>query len=172
MTQPDHVPVVPADRVRPAERLSVPGCWRPDRPGDLTYLVAPRGPRLGSAGPDLGYGLKLARRLEGRLQVEAGEAVDDAVAGCFACGARRAAALGRAPVIHDMEWAYTLWGYLGSAPADLVAARVLLLRGASHDYWHQRAVVDAVREETLRLTPAEVAARLGSWRELVDLPAH
>jgi hypothetical protein len=169
VTQPDYVPAAVSDRVRPSDRLSTPGAWHQDRPAELTDLVAPTGARFGRTGPDLGYGLKLARRFEHRLDLSPGESVDDAVAGCFACGSRRAAAFGRAPVIYDMQWAYTLWGYLGSAPADLIAARVPLFRGASHHYWDQREIVDSVVDATLRLTPAQVFDLLGSWRSLLDL---
>jgi hypothetical protein len=169
VTQPDYVPAAVSDRVRPSDRLSLQGTWRHDRPGELTELEAPTGARFGRTGPDLGYGLKLAHRFEARLQLAAGESAHDAIAGGFACGSRRAAAFGRAPVIYDMEWAYTLWGYLGDPPAELVAARVPLFRGASHAYWDQRKIVDAVAEATLRLTPAQVREQLGSWRELLTL---
>jgi len=169
VTQPDFVPAEPTDRVRPSERLHIPLSWRQDRPGELLELRAPTGPRTGRTGPDLGYGLKLARRLQPRLVLAEGEHSEDAIAGCFACGCRRAATFGRAPVIHDMEWAYTLWGYLGDAPTDLVAARVPLFRGASHHYWDQRQIVDAVSDAALRLTPAQVRGQLGSWRQLVSL---
>jgi len=170
VTQPAHVPVIDSDRVRPAERLVVPGPWSQDRPAEQSDLTPPSGPRFGTAGPDLGYGLKLAKRFEERLVLAEGESAHDALAGAFACGARRAATFGRAPVIYDMEWAYTLWGCLGGAPEDLVAARSKAFRGVSHDYWRQRQVADAVRADTLRLTAAQVAERLGSWRSLLELP--
>ncbi len=168
MTQPVFVPIQATDRVRPSERLEVPTAWWQDRPADLVELTAPTGPRFGVTGPDSGYGLKLAKRFVDRLQLAAGESSHDAVSGCFACGSRRAATFGRAPVSTDMEWAYALWGYLGGAPDDLVQHRVALFRGASHDTWHQRQIVDAVREPALRLTPAHVRERLKQWRELID----
>jgi hypothetical protein len=115
----------------------------------------------------LGYGLKLAHGFTDRLQLESGESGKDALQGGFACGSRRAAHFGRAPVIHDMEWAYTLWGYLGAGPEDLVAWRVPLFRGAADDYWVQRRIVDAVRPEALRLTPAQVCNQLASWKEML-----
>jgi len=147
----------------------MPGAWRQDRPGEVIDLEVPTGARFGRTGPDLGYGLKLAHRFEDQLQLAAGESAHDAIAGGFACGARRSAAFGRAPVIHDMEWAYTLWGYLGDPPAELVTARVERFRGASHDYWIQRGIVDAVAEPTLRLTPAQVRDQLTSWRALLTI---
>jgi hypothetical protein len=165
VTQPDYVPLVAPDRVRPSERLSLPGSWTQDRPAELGDLTPPRGAQFGVAGPDLGYGLKLAKRFEDRLVLTEGEDGHDVVAGCFACGTRRAAVFGRAPVIFDMEWAYTLWGFLAPAPPELVMLRVPLFRGAGHDYSQQRRVADRVSEPVLRLTPAQVRERVGSnWR--------
>jgi alkanesulfonate monooxygenase SsuD/methylene tetrahydromethanopterin reductase-like flavin-dependent oxidoreductase (luciferase family) len=169
MSQPDAVPLQATDRVRPSDRLQVPQRWYQDRPADLVELVAPTGRRFGAAGPDAGYGLKLAKRFVDRLVLAPGESAHDAVAGCFACGARRAARFGRAPVSVDMEWAYTLWGYLGDGPQDLVEHRAVLFRGASHDSWDQRKIVDAVRPAALSLTPAQVREQLPRWRDLVDV---
>lgn len=167
MTQPDHVPVQASDRVRPSALLPPPAAWYQERPAEQFELAQPRGPRLGATGPDLGYGLKLARRLEHKLHLGEGESPEDAVAGCFACGTRRSSHFGRAPVIYDMEWAYTLWGFLGGAPDELTAFRKKMFRGAAEHYWDQRQIVDAVRLETLALTPAQVRERLGSWKELL-----
>jgi hypothetical protein len=169
MTQPDYVPVSAADRVRPVERLPVARAWKADRPSDEANARVPTGPRFGRTGPDLGYGLKLARRFDDRLELAEGESAHDAVAGCFAVGSRRAALFGRAPVIYDLEFAFTLWGCLGGAPAELVAYRVPLFRGAGHDYWIQRDIADRTRDETLRLTPALVRARLTDWRSLMNV---
>ncbi|MDA8063389.1 MAG: hypothetical protein M0T80_13355 [Actinomycetota bacterium] len=167
MTQPDYVPVLASDRVRPAERLEVPGPWHQARPAEQTSLTPPSGDGFGVAGPDAGYGLKLAKRFEDRLALVRGEEADDAVAGCFACGARRAASIGRAPVLRDFEWAYTLWGYLGTPPSELVIAREPVMRGAAHDYHRQRRVADAVTPKALKLSPAEVAASIADWRSLL-----
>jgi hypothetical protein len=167
VTQPDHVPLQETDRVRPSYLLPPPQSWYLDRPADDTRLEPPAGPRFGVTGPDLGFGLKLARRLEDRVILTEGERSEDAVAGCFACGARRSATFHRAPVIYDMEWAYYLWGYFGGAPEDMVAWRQPMFRGAGDDYWLQRRIVDAVRPETLRLPPDQVSQRLPKWRELL-----
>lgn len=165
MTQPDYVPLVGPDRIRPSERLTLPGPWTQDRPAELVDLRQPKGPQYGASGPDLGYGLKLAKRFLDRLVLREGEDRHDVLAGCFACGIRRASLFGRAPVIHDMEWAYGLWGFLAPAADGLVELRMPLFRGAGHDYAHQRRVVDAVAEPTLRLTPAQVKERVGAnWR--------
>jgi hypothetical protein len=160
VTQPDYVPLQAPDRVRPSDRLSTPDAWVADRPADLVDMRLPEGHKFGSSGPDQGYGLKLAKRFEERIVVVEGEERHDAVAGCFACGTRRSAQFGRAPVIYDMEWAYTLWGYLGAAAAELVAWRAGLFRGASHHYWDQRTIVDTVADATFALSPAQVAEKV------------
>jgi hypothetical protein len=167
MTQPHHVPMQASDRVRPATLLPVPRRWELTRPAEQTTLEPPVGPRFGSTGPDLGYGLKLARRLESKLVLGDGDHSEDVVVGGFACGCRRAASFGRAPVIHDMEWAFGLWGYLDEAPKELAEWRTPLFRGAAEHYWDQREIVDAVRVETLRRSPAEVRAALSDWRSLL-----
>ena len=148
----------------------MPQVWTQSRPSELRGTGQPSGARLGSPGPDQGYALKLARGFIDRLELAAGESPDDAVAGCTAVATRRAAGFGRAPVVHDLTLAFTLWGFLGGAPHDLVAARGPLFRSAAHHYEAQRAIADCVRPDTLRLTPDAVAARLGEWRELIELP--
>jgi hypothetical protein len=168
MPQPDYVPLSRVDEVRPAERMPPAERWVADRPAEVWTKGAPQGRRLGAPGPDQGFGLKLARRLVDRLQLAEGEHAEDAVAGCLTVGLKRAARFGRAPVIHDMELAYTLWGFLGSAPADLVEHRKPLFQACAHDYFQQRDIADAVPDTTLALTPAQVRDRLADWRGLIS----
>lgn len=166
MTAPDYVPLAETDRIRPSDRLSMPRPWELGRPGELGKLQVPQGPLFGSTGPDLGYGMKLANRLADQLTVPAGESRHDAIAVGFAAGARRASIFGRAPVIHDMRWAYTIWGFLGSAPKELVSWRAPIVRGADHDYETLRSAVDRIAPHAFRLTPDQVTSRLESWKEL------
>ena len=168
MTAPDYVPLAGPDRIRPVVRLPVPRSWEATRPGEKPDPEPPTGPKFGSTGPDLGYGMKLAQRFKTKLELTDGEHSEDALAGCFAVGAKRAALFGRAPVIYDMELAFTLWGFLGEPPEDLVSFRKALFMGASHDYWEQRQIVDRVHDATLRMTPAQVKAKLADWQSLVD----
>ncbi len=172
MTQPSFVPVVEADQVRRAYQLHVPSIWTTSRPSELRGTRAPSGAFLGTPGPDQGFALKLARRFEDRLVLGPGEHAEDAISGCTAVAMRRSASYGRAPVIHDLTLAFTLWGFLPGAPADLVEAREPLFRSASHHYQVQRAIADCVPESTLRLRPEQVALRLDEWRMLVAIPAH
>ncbi|MGH9107113.1 MAG: hypothetical protein ACRDZX_15035 [Acidimicrobiales bacterium] len=165
MAQPDYVPLVASDRVRPSSRLSTPGRWAQDRPAELASLRPPEGARFGATGPDLGFGLKLAKRVAERAVLAEGERVGDVVAGCFAAGARRASLFHRAPVVHDMDWAFALWGFFSGAPAELVGLRKVLFAGAAHDYVRQRTVADLVPEGVMRLAPEEVSAGLeDNWR--------
>ncbi|MDP9071285.1 MAG: hypothetical protein M3N68_08370 [Actinomycetota bacterium] len=168
MAQPEYVPLSPADRVRPAERLPVPDQWLQDRPAELRDPGAPTGRRFGTPGPDQGYALTLAHRFEDRLELGEGEHGEDAIAGCVGVALRRAALFGRAPVIHDLELAFTLWGFLGGAPADLVEYRMPLFQGVAHDYDRQREIAERVAESTLRLTPAGVREHLSEWRSLLS----
>ena len=168
MTQPSYVPIATADKVRTSERMPVPGAWRQDRPGEITG-GQPAGAGMGKPGPDQGYGLKVARLLAPRLRLQPGERAEDAVAGCLGVGLARAALYGRAPVVYDMELAYTLWGFMLGAPPDLVEYRLPLFRAVAHDYTRQREIADRVPEETLRLTSDSVAGHLSDWRTLIRL---
>ncbi len=165
MAAPDYVPPTQADA--PRQPLSIPPGrrWTATRPADLQH-GQPIGPRLGRPGPDQGYAFKLAERFHGRLRLAEGEHEEDVVAGTVAVALRRASMFGRAPVIHDLELAFGLFGYLDDAPHDLVTWRRALLAGAAHQYWEQREVVDTVPSETLRLTPAQVRSRLHEWKTL------
>jgi hypothetical protein len=171
VAQPEYVLPVPHDRVRITERLPLAQRWTPDRPGDTArQSVQPTGPQLGVAGPDQGYVLTLANRFTDRLVLGAGEKAEDAIAGCSGVALRRAALFGRAPIIYDLELAFTVWGFLAGAPQDLVDYRRPLFAEISHHYSDRRAVTDAVGESTLRMTPADVAGRLanGGWRSLLQ----
>ena len=169
MPQPDYVPMTRADEVREAERMPSPDPWLADRPAEVVVgAVPPRGERFGSPGPDQGFGLKLARLVAPRLKLAQHEHLDDAVAGCTAVGLKRASRFGRAPVIFDMELAFTVWGFLGAAPDDLVAYRRTLFLGCHHDYSKRRIIADRVKDTTLPLGAADAASRLTDWKSLLD----
>ncbi len=150
----------------------VPGTWMPDRKADLVGFQ-PVGDQLGYQGPDQGYALKLAAGFVNRLALRPGEHATDAVAGCLGIALRRASTFSRAPVVHDLTIAFTIWGFLDpEAPTDLVAARQARFAGLGHGshYTAIRTVTDEVPEATLRMTPAQVqAAYATDWRSLVGL---
>ena len=145
--------------------------WLADRPADLA-VGQPRAAGYGNQGPDQGYVLKLCRQFEGTLVLAEREHEVDALAGCRNVALKRASIFGRAPVIHDVRLALTVWGYLAEAPDDLVQIRRPLFEEISnpHHYREQRRVVDVVPESTLRLTPDQAAAaHAEDWASLLDL---
>ena len=178
MAAPEFVPLKPNDRVR--NYSSPPGrddAWHPGRPAELVnnggQPDADAG-RMGAPGPDQGYLLSLVPLLRPELRLTAGELVSDAEAGGVAVALKRASLFGRAPVVHDLRVAYTVWGYLdGGAPTELVAERTKRFEGVhltAHHYPELRAVADAVPESTLRLSPADAAREHASdWRSLLSL---
>jgi len=112
--------------------------------------------------------LKLARQVAGQATLEPNESVEDVIAGCATIAMRRASLFGRAPVVFDLQLAFTLWGCMGGAPPALVAERVARFRSVSHHYAERLALADLVPESTLRLSPAQVNEQLGSWQTLID----
>jgi len=148
----------------------VPESWRPDRPG-LVEGLQPRGDRLGAQGPDQGFALTIASKLAPNVKLTDGERLDDAIRGCVGIALRRASLFSRAPVVHDLNIAFTIWGFFDpSPPADLLARRTQLFEGVgnvNHHYAEGRKIADLVPEATLRQKPADVtAAYPARWREL------
>jgi hypothetical protein len=114
--------------------------------------------------------LSLARRFQGQLTLTPGEHEKDALAGAVGVALKRASMYGRAPVVHDLTIALTIWGFLDKAPDDLVALRRPLFEEVwhPHHYAELRQLVDLVPEDTLRLTPARVTeAHRADWRTLL-----
>jgi hypothetical protein len=168
VAQPTFVPITEADQVRTARRLSVPGHWSADRPADLAGPLRPTGVRHGTPGPDQGFAMRLARRFEGRLHLVHGEDIEDVLLGAAMLASKRAGLLGRAPCVYDLEAVFSLFGFLGPSPLpELIDERRRLFASASREYVAQRALVDAVPDETLLLSAHELSARRGEWRTLL-----
>lgn len=175
MAAPEYVPV---DETRPLRAYVSPprrpDPWRADRPGDLIG-GQPRGDRLGNQGPDQGYVLRLVREFAGKLTLTAGEHERDALAGASAVALKRSSLFGRAPIVHDLTVALTIWGFLADAPAELVELRKPLFEEVwhPHHYAEQRRLADLVPDDVLRMTPMRVAeAHQRDWRSLLgELPA-
>ena len=76
------------------------------------------------------FALRIAAMLRPKLQLQAGEHIDDAIRGCLGVALRRASMFSRAPVVHDFTIAFTIWGFLDpAAPADLLTVRQPLFAG-------------------------------------------
>jgi hypothetical protein len=176
MSAPEFVPTAPAQKVRSYD--SPPrrgGSWRAERPGDLGGEGQPAGERLGSPGPDQGYAYKLLPLFADRLRLRDGEDRHDVEAGCLAVALKRASLFSRAPVVHDLTVAFTVWGLLDEDPSPgLVERRRHAFDGVAHPHHYValRAVADAVPAETLAMTPAAVTDRYQrDWQSLLT-PAH
>ena len=158
MAAPEFVPHPATDR--PRVYASPPWSgepWRADRPGELVGRQ-PLGPRLGYPGPDQGFALKLAASFADRLVLTSGEHADDVIAGCTTVALKRASLFGRAPVVHDLTSAFTIWGYLTPADPELVRLRKPLFEEVAntHHYMERRKIADLVPQAVLRLTHGEV----------------
>ncbi|MGY6499319.1 MAG: hypothetical protein ACXIVQ_00270 [Acidimicrobiales bacterium] len=173
MAAPEYVPVLPSTDPRtygsPPRR---PASWTADRPGDISGVGQPDGQMLGNQGPDLGFALKIARQMSDRLVLTDGEHLDDVIAGCTAVAMKRSSLFGRAPVVHDLTVAFTVWGFLDEAPAELVELRRGLFAEAStHHHWTaRRRIADMVPDEVLQRPVSRVTTGSGEWRRLLDLP--
>ncbi len=173
MAAPEFVPISPDQLVRsyssPPHRA---GSWMADRPGELSGRQ-PVGEQLGTPGPDQGYALTLAARFSGRLALARGEHEADALAGAGAVAMKRSAVFGRAPVIHDMTVALTIWGFLDpTAAPELVQVRAEWFEEvhlAMH-YTARQRIADAAPEQVLRLSHRAIAERYrADWRACLDL---
>jgi hypothetical protein len=166
-------PFVPPDRAdRPRQQQNLPPglgypparSWRANRPGDLG-AEPPNGTLRGRPGPNVGYGYTLAERAREQFRLVPHEDIHDALSVVAEIAMKRAALLGRAPVMADVELAMALLGYDGSADARFAAARAHAVRGAAHDYPLRRALVDSVPDSLLDQGPAELGGDIARWRE-------
>jgi hypothetical protein len=155
MTQPTFVPIAEADQVRPARHLHVPGAWTTSRPAELVVPSVARGRSVGTPGPDSGFALRLAHRFEHDLLLGEGENPHDVLLGVALIASKRAALFGRAPSVYDVQFALNLWGFREDVSPDVQAQRRQAFSSIAHDYVAQRALVDAIAEDTLRLKPDE-----------------
>jgi hypothetical protein len=176
MAAPEYVPLKPTDRPRAYESPDhVPGPWLAVRPGDLDALQQPEGRFHGDPGPDQGFALLLAKRFHDRLHLVAHEHAEDAIAGCVGVAMRRASIFRRAPVIHDLDIAFTVWGFLdASPPSELLELRRPLFQSVALPihYLEQRAIAAQVPESTLRMRHEDVrAAYPERWSVLIGLVA-
>ena len=173
MAAPQFSPTPVVDTARfYASPAVVPAAWMPNRPGEVVGFQ-PSGAQLGNQGPDQGFAIKIANGFKDRLQLQTGEHTADVISGCLGVGLRRASLFSRAPVVHDLTVAFTIWGFLdASPPAELVAARGALFAGVGHGhhYAEARTIADMVPESTLKMTPQQVASQYpAQWKSLVGL---
>jgi hypothetical protein len=161
MAAPEYVPKPKDESARTYESpQGAPEAWLADRPAELDG-PQPHGPRMGYPGPDQGYTLKLVNLFHDKLVLTPGEDAADVIAGCVAVANKRASLAGRAPVVHDLTVAFTIWGYLAEADAELVRLRSKYFRAVSnsHHYSERRRIADVVPAAALQM-PVDALMRL------------
>jgi hypothetical protein len=164
-----YVPTLPEDAPRRSVAIPPAVGWRAVRPGDIDPAVGPgcKGVLFGTPGPDSGYALTLAERFHDQITVVRPETVHDAEAIAAQVAMRRGPLFGRAPVRADVEVGFTLFGWLGDPPADLVEWRRLAVAGVAHDYPRRVGLVEAIPEWVVRQQPDQIRARMSDWRHLL-----
>lgn len=174
MSQPQNVPTSPVSSQHYASPPRRDRVWNADRPGDVFADGQPEGSLLGSQGPDQGFALKLARHFDDQLVLTEGEHRDDVVAGCVAVALKRASAFGRAPTVHDLRCAFSVFGFLSQADPELVAVRVKLFEEVAHPhhYAERRAIVDSVPTDFLHRPHSQILEETADWRSVLQLSAH
>jgi hypothetical protein len=173
MGAPEYVPVRPTETVRvyssPPRR---PGSWVADRPGDLVGRQ-PIGDQLGSQGPDQGYMLTLAESARGSLRLGPNESEADVIVGASAIGTKRASLFGRAPVMHDLTVAFTIFGFLDDGtPDELVEVRRRAFEEvhSPHHYRKLRELADMVPAEVLHQPHDAIIEQAKSdWKSVLTL---
>ena len=98
----------------------------------------------------------------------AGEHAADAMAGCTAVALKRASLFGRAPVVHDLTAAFTIWGFLGRGRTPSwcgCASRCSRRSSSVHHYMERRKIADLVPQAVLKLSHQEIAkVAAQDWR--------
>ena len=131
---PSHRSTIRGSYASPDVVPAVVEAGPPGRPGRASSRKVAR---LGFQGPDQGFALKIASGFRDRLQLRPGEHVADAIQGCLGIALRRASIFSRAPVVHDLTIAFTIWGFLdGNPPAELLALRLRLFEGVGNTVHH------------------------------------
>jgi hypothetical protein len=143
--------------------------WRPTRPGDQTAMAigtaTPEGALRGRPGPNVGYAYTLAGRIRGRFKLGPHEHSEDAVSVVAEVAMKRAAALGRAPVMPDIELAVEILGYDGNVDDDFASWRARAVHDAAHHYPVRRAIVDSVPDMLLGTGPVgDRPTAIAAWR--------
>ena len=166
-----YVPTRPEDAPRRSVAIPPAAGWLSARPGDIDPAAGPgrKGVLFGTPGPDSGYALTLVERFHDQVTAVFPETVHDAESLAAGVAMRRGGVFGRAPVRADVELGFTLFGWLGDAPADLVEWRRKAAAGVAHDYPRRVSLIEAIPEMVLRQTPDKVRAQLPEWRHLLGL---
>jgi hypothetical protein len=169
-----YVPTREEDAPRRSVAIPPASGWRAVRPGDIDPAAGSgrNGLLFGTPGPDSGYALTLAEHFADQITVVRPETVHDAEALAAQVAMRRGGLFGRAPVRVDVELGFTLFGWVGEPPAELVEWRRFAAARAGHDYPRRIALVEAIPDAVIRQRPDQIRERIATeWRSLLGLAA-
>ena len=164
MTQPRFTPIETRDEVRPAKHLDPPRRWTPHRPAEHRRDDGDaRRSRIGVAGPDQGYALRLAESVRDSVVLGPGEHIDDALAIATQVALRRASLFGRAPVKSDLQVAVALLSYGSALSDEAVGARRSAVTGVSHDLWRCREIAAWFDDDAIAESVDRAPSRAIDW---------
>jgi hypothetical protein len=157
MGQQPNIEVTEEERPRRSLPLPPARRWRPDiKPGIPTSPEeVPKGGRFGQMTPDGGYGL----RLVGQADLPGDDPDLRAVVAALAIA--RAGALGRAPILEDVEVALALTGFGFEPPEEVVQRRERWLAAVPHEVRPGQTAVAEVERDLLVAKPDMVRRALG-----------
>lgn len=142
--------------------------WEANRAGDLP-TGQPDGPLYGKPGPNVGFATKLAHGRSDRMHLRDQEALEDVLPVVAEIAMRRAASFGRAPIVHDIDFASRLMGYDRPVGHDF-DWRLLAVEGAHEEWPRRREIVNAVPDDMLRLAPDQLGDRVEEfWAAVREL---
>lgn len=150
MGQQPNVEMREAERPRVTLETPPAGRWRPLKPGLITAPdQVPRGGSFGLVGPDAGFALKLLARADVPDDPGAKEVL-------AALMTARAALLGRAPIVEDLDVALILCGYGYDAPPEVVARRERWFESAAHETRPGQGALEDLDVELIVNKPEQV----------------
>jgi hypothetical protein len=151
MGQQPNIELDAAVLPRPVPEPAPASRGRPVRPGVITAPDdVPRGAAFGNPGPDTGWARRILRDAELPERSEVLEAVIATLMGA------RAAHLGRAPVLQDLDVALLILGYGPGLPEELAERRRRWLEQAAHERVKGRSVLAEIDRDVLAETPEHV----------------
>jgi len=152
MGQQPNIEVTEAERPRKALRLPPARRWNPSiKPGIPTSPEeVPSGGRFGQTTPDGGWGLRLVNA------ADLPDSDPDLKAVLAALTIARAGALGRAPVLEDLEVALILSGYGFEASEEVLERRERWKAAVPHEGRPGQTAVGEVDRDVIVRTPNEI----------------
>lgn len=151
MGQQPNIEHTEAERPRPVPQPPPPRRWRPTKPGLITSPEeTPSGGTFATTGPDAGWALRL---LAGADLPDDDPRLRSVLAGLMTA---RAAALGRAPVLEDLEAGLVLCGYGYGATPEILERRERWLAATAHELRPGATAVAEVDRVLIKSKPEQI----------------